>query len=360
MFQAYLGTDPMTGKPVRVTRRKDENGRPFPTKKSAQQEAARLVEVFNNSKGSVEKKKITFDEVYEMWLKKVYKKSVTDSTYINITRRVERYVLPYFSRRLIHKIDKRYCDDIVHKWLDSDFKDYKRLVGVVKRIFDYAVYIEVTKHNPMDMVYLPTVKREKKREIEFFERDELIIFLDEAYKHGFKWGTLFQLIAYSGCRKGEALALEWKDINWRKKTVRINKTLTKRGSGVVLRNTTKNGEERTVALDDFTLNKLKQWRKKSVKNNVMFPSESQGYLYPDTVNTTMKRILKKMNTDKYVTPHGLRHTHCSLLFAAGLNIKDVQKRLGHKSTKVTMDIYTHVTKDKEQEAAEVFLTFMQK
>lgn len=132
------------------------------------------------------------------------------------------------------------------------------------------------------------------------------------------------------------------------------KNLTKLGKGTVIHNSTKNGEERTISLDDFTLNKLKEWRKESIKTNVMFPSELGDYLYPDTVNTTMKRILKKMPCDKHVTPHGLRHTHCSLLFAARCSIKEVQKRLGHKTTKVTLDIYAHVTKEDEHKTADAF------
>lgn len=69
---------------------------------------------------------------------------------------------------------------------------------------------------------------------------------------------------------------------------------------------------------------------------------------------------KKMDFHKNVTPHGLRHTHCSLLFEAGSSIKEVQNRLGHKSAKVTMDVYAHVTKYKEAETADAFLEYISK
>lgn len=73
----------------------------------------------------------------------------------------------------------------------------------------------------------------------------------------------------------------------------------------------------------------------------------------------MSRLTKKFNL-KHVTPHGLRHSHCSLLFEANASIKQVQVRLGHNDVKTTMDVYAHVTKDKEEETAKLFLDYMQK
>ncbi len=50
----------------------------------------------------------------------------------------------------------------------------------------------------------------------------------------------------------------------------------------------------------------------------------------------------------YITPHGFRHTHCSLLFEAGASIKEVQERLGHEDIKTTMNIYAHVTENTKE------------
>ncbi|SLM97460.1 site-specific recombinase, phage integrase family [Brachybacterium faecium] len=63
-----------------------------------------------------------------------------------------------------------------------------------------------------------------------------------------------------------------------------------------------------------------------------------------------------MNTQ--ITPHGFRHTHCSLLFESGASIKEVQERLGHKDIKTTMNIYAHVTPESIKETDERFATFM--
>ena len=61
---------------------------------------------------------------------------------------------------------------------------------------------------------------------------------------------------------------------------------------------------------------------------------------------------------KWITTHGFRHTHASLLFEAGATIKDVQVRLGHSDIQTTMDVYTHVSKAAKEKLAEKFNSFI--
>lgn len=359
-FQAYVGTDETTGKRVRVTRRKGEDGRPFRTKKDAQREMKRLVEQFEWRGAHQGTQKNTFRMVYERWLKG-YSTSVRESTLANTNRRFKRYILPRFGDVLLDKVDRRLCDDVVNEWQKEDPKDFKRSVGLARQVLDYAVYTNLIRDNPMQNIRIPRLEKQAKRNIEFFEKDELIAFLDFAdnYGRGDKWGVFFHLLAYTGCRKSEALALEWSDIDLNGRTVSFSKTLSKISrvgdkNEVVVNHTTKNGETRIVAIDSYTVDRLNEW-KKQTKKGLVFPSDGGTYIHPDLVRTTMKRMNKKMNNKKNVTPHGLRHTHCSLLFEAGRSIKEVQTRLGHKSSKVTMDIYAHVTRGKEVETADAFL-----
>lgn len=60
----------------------------------------------------------------------------------------------------------------------------------------------------------------------------------------------------------------------------------------------------------------------------------------------------------FKSPHGFRHTHCSLLFEAGASIKEVQERLGHEDIKTTMNIYAHVTENVKEKTAEKFAQFL--
>ncbi|MCK0473360.1 tyrosine-type recombinase/integrase [Halalkalibacter sp. APA_J-10(15)] len=76
------------------------------------------------------------------------------------------------------------------------------------------------------------------------------------------------------------------------------------------------------------------------------------------MNEKLDRIYQKNPKLPQINVHAFRHTHASLLFAAGASIKDVQVRLGHKDIQTTMDIYTHVTEEAKEKTAEMFQKYM--
>ena len=116
---------------------------------------------------------------------------------------------------------------------------------------------------------------------------------------------------------------------------------------------------------------LKLWKKKQKQDYLMlgfntlqpkqlvFSNKHNEHMQP---TKTRKWILHVQN--KYelgtITTHGLRHTHCSLLFEAGASLKEVQDRLGHTDVQTTMNIYTHVTKNAKEEAILKFADYIEK
>ncbi|WP_040285759.1 tyrosine-type recombinase/integrase [Sporosarcina koreensis] len=94
-----------------------------------------------------------------------------------------------------------------------------------------------------------------------------------------------------------------------------------------------------------------------VKNQLVFPN-IENYLHePNKTYQWLKRVLDKYLLEP-ITTHGLRHTHCSLLFEAGATIKEVQVRLGHKDVKTTLDVYAHVTKQAKASTIEKFNNYL--
>lgn len=132
---------------------------------------------------------------------------------------------------------------------------------------------------------------------------------------------------------------------------------------------TKNGGSRTLSLDEQTLNILKEWRPKQRKELIKFGYNALGsdqlifsnykneYICTTLSRKWLVRIQEKYGLKK-ITTHGFRHTHCSLLFEAGANLKGVQERLGHKDSSITLDIYAHATKEAKIEAVSKFEKFM--
>ena len=91
----------------------------------------------------------------------------------------------------------------------------------------------------------------------------------------------------------------------------------------------------------------------SNKKQLVFSNKHNRFIQPVQTQKWLHKVIEKYKLQP-ITTHGLRHTHCSLLFEAGASIKEVQERLGHTDVKTTMDIYTHVTKKTKASTIEKF------
>ncbi|EUJ36659.1 putative phage integrase [Brochothrix thermosphacta DSM 20171 = FSL F6-1036] len=182
--------------------------------------------------------------------------------------------------------------------------------------------------------------------------------------------TLFRILAFSGIRVGEALALNWQDINFKESTIRINKTVSQGIHGKTLVQTPKTKTSiRTLSIDPQTINILKTWRRKQKEYYLMcgintlkprqliFSNKNNTFLESRSIVYLMNSIVEKHNL-KRITTHGLRHTHCSLLFESGANLQDVKERLGHSDIQTTMNIYTHVTEKAKENTADKFAKYV--
>lgn len=122
-------------------------------------------------------------------------------------------------------------------------------------------------------------------------------------------------------------------------------------------------------MDDNTVAILKEWKKKQKQDylklgfntlqskQLMFSNEHNEYLQPTKTRKWIVHVQDKYELGT-ITTHGLRHTHCSLLFEAGASIKEVQDRLGHTDVQTTMNIYTHVTNEAKEEAILKFADYI--
>ncbi len=171
------------------------------------------------------------------------------------------------------------------------------------------------------------------------------------------WYTYFYLLAYTGLRKSEALALHWDDIDFKTKTLSVKRNIT---DGHILLEPKTKTSIRQIWLDDGTIKILSDYKKFQLPilhNPIVFRNTQDNYTAMSQPLKKLNKIIKKYNLPK-ISIHGFRHTHCSLLFEAGATIKEVQDRLGHKNVKTTMDIYAHVTKETKKDVADKFSNYM--
>lgn len=92
-------------------------------------------------------------------------------------------------------------------------------------------------------------------------------------------------------------------------------------------------------------------------NQLVFASKNNNYIALTRFNNVLTRICDNHDFPR-LKIHGFRHTHCSLLFEAGLSVKEVQDRLGHSDVQTTLNIYTHVTKKQKDVVAEKFSNYV--
>ena len=129
------------------------------------------------------------------------------------------------------------------------------------------------------------------------------------------------------------------------------------------------GSVRIIGIDEMLINMLKKHRIRQneikLKNRIIY--QNHGFIFAredghpqlrKLVETRLKRLLKKAGITKHITPHSFRHTHASLMFEAGAQIKEVMEQLGHIDTKTTMIIYTHVTQSMKENTSQQFSKLM--
>ncbi len=158
------------------------------------------------------------------------------------------------------------------------------------------------------------------------------------------WDWLILLIAKTGLRFSEALALTPSDFDFSRQTLSVSKTWDyKSNSGFT---PTKNASSvRKVPLDWQLVIQFSELMRETPKNSALF---ANGKVYNSTVNGVLARRCRKAGVP-VISVHGLRHTHASILLFAGVSIASVARRLGHASMTTTQKTYLHVIQELENQ-----------
>lgn len=372
MFKKYLGIDPVTGKQKETTRRG------FSTLKEAKLAYARLdIEVAENGlkERSINR---TYREIFEDWFTLVYRTKVKESTYWNTKIIFDKHILPALGSYKIKAITVTACQKQANIWCKEHPNRFYRYINYAEMVFKYAESIGEISFNPMEKIIKPTPSEDLEdndsETSNFYSRQELLDLLKELRKHyPLKRFVFFSLLAYTGVRKGEALSLTWKDIDFKNRTLTVSKTIAIGKNGAILIQKPKTKASiRTISLDTNTVDLLKEWRINqtkrieelglvyNVEQLVFSKDEDNSFMNPRTPQTWLDTLYRKNKKLRQITPHGFRHTHASLLFEAGASMKQVQARLGHSNIKTTMNVYTHVTKEGRDKTADIFSEYMHK
>lgn len=354
-FGIYTGIDKQTGRKTNTTR----SG--FKTKKEAVLAASKLeIEL---SEGKIEKPKdIKYGDVYQEWLP-AYENTVRESTLLSTTNIFKNHILNHFSDKKINTITVSEIQTIVNKWFDIAPVNFKKWFYYTGKIFEYAIKMGYLDKNPCRLVTLPKNKKEfAEKKLLFWDKKQLDVFFKCLYDmDDDKKFVFFRLLAFSGMRRGECLALTWEDINFKENTIDINKTISQGINRYQVINPPKTKKSmRKIIMDQKTMDYLYKWKMEQrkqmlnygfntlIKKQMLFTTRNNTMLPLSAPSKWLKLVISKYDLPS-IKIHGFRHSHASALFASGATIKEVQERLGHEDAQTTLNVYTHVTSNQNKD-----------
>lgn len=363
-FKTYLGIDPLTGKKKYTTKRG------FRTQKEAKTALSRL-ELELQKTGRPTSTNTTFKEAAELWLES-YKKTVKESSYSRTKIIFNKHIYPKFGNIKLSKINTAYCQKVVNDWSEKGTsKQYPLFINYMNKVFKYAINIGLTSDNPTLNLIIPKPQIKTEKKLKLYTKEQLELFLNEVSQEQNPYFknrdyTLFRLLAFSGCRIGEILALTWDNINFKTNEMAIKKTVARSDKYYISETPKTKKSNRIIYLDEKTIKQLKFWKLEQRKYLFQLGFTKANFLFTNDENnfTINQAVAERYNIYReraglpYIGLHGFRHTHASMLYEAGADHKEVQERMGHANIKTTMDTYTHITNSKKEETTQKLTNYI--
>ncbi len=224
-------------------------------------------------------------------------------------------------------------------------------------VFTQALREGLILFNPADRAVKPKIPR---KEAEAFDPAELGKIMEAVKGDSLQWQAITLLLIGTGARRGEICGLRWFDIDFARGQLHICNNLLYAPDVGVYADTTKTDESRYVSVSPTVLELLRRHRAEQVKTmrDLGSKCEYTGYVFtqwngkpihPDSITDYYGKLSDKLGL--HINPHKFRHTQASILINEGIDIVTVSKRLGHAKVSTTTDIYAHVMRKADEEAA---------
>lgn len=369
--------------------------------------------------------KITFNQFMETWEKEWSKNNLTPSQQECYKRLLEKHVCVHIGNMKIADIKTMHCQKIINISVNSGYavKTTRKMFSSMNSVFKYAKRMQIIKTNPCNDAELPKKKGKKYEDIRAFNIEQSRKFLEalgDTYQkeHGsrtrkdrsgnayqvkayttdfqipYQFQVFYTIACYSGCRRGELLALTWKDIDFENQIIDINKAIAEsKETGIYVKDPKTTSGYRKITLPSICFEMLHKWQEMEInqrirlsnkwegeqlnqfENQFIFIQENGKPMDPKTPTHKFKDILELINNKiqkeaelledpeakekklsellPIITLHELRHTASTLLVSQGMDIATISKRLGHSEISTTLNIYTHALPEKDREASDI-------
>lgn len=334
--------------------------------------------------GYKEPKKIILNDYIEYWLKTYKWNKIEPSSYTRLYRVYDCQIKNSdIGIKQIGQIETKDIQKLIDEHANPQNKNIKplamsglkRLIQLLRPCLKMAVEEGIIYKNPCDNVILPKascIRVETKTQFSLTPQ-ELDLFQQTAtskYKTTNEYQSrdafVLLLIVNLGLRVGEALALEWDDIDFNNNIIYINKTVqsnienfnnahgNNKTYNRIKKSTKTSAGVRTLQLNETVieyLNELKLYDKRNNINSKYIACTNVGTLNTSrNLQRSLDRLVRNSGIDRHVTLHTLRHTFGSTLLRNGINIEVISKLMGHANITVTYNKYIHTIKEEEAKA----------
>lgn len=387
----YIGTDVKTGKRITKTI----------TAKTLKSLDRKIVEakIEFEKAGSTLKETIqidNFESLAEVWFSN-FKTWVSSQNTINRVRGyLDTYIIPHFGDYKPDQIEpadiqlwinklarkaKKSVDSGVKRAPKGSAKDFGAMAHKVSDIFDFGITNCGLTFNPAKAIKIPSKPKANKERIMVLHDDDLKHWLSyletlDNSRANRRFKVICNTLLASALRINELLALEISDLDFKTNEIIVSKTLMWKSADkklgikgeMICKPTAKTDSgNRRVPVPLSIMEKLKEFyeemsayfeKHELPKSSLIFPTIYGNYMCDRNERATLKKRLSALGLPDYGF-HLFRHTHASMMLNAGMNWKELQHRMGHKSITTTMDTYAELAPKKTFEAVDIFLNKME-
>ena len=334
------------------------------TKRDAEQELHRLLH--SVAMGTyVDPHKVTVGEFLGQWLEAYAKGNVSGKTFERYQQIVFKDLAPALGSHRLGKLQPMHIQGYYTQALASGRKDGKGGLAaktviqyhrILRQALQHAVKWRLLAVNPCDLVEPPRAQR---KEIRALDNAETASLLRLAQGKRLYYPILLGLS--TGMRRGEVCALRWKNVDLNKGLLRVVESLEQTKGGLTFKTPKSAKGRRSIALSRVVVEALSRHKREQTEhrlalgpvyqdNDLVFPRAGGTPWPPDQVSTLFRDLVSDTPLE-WANLHTLRHTHATELLRQGVHPKIVSERLGHSTVALTLDVYSHVTPNMQDDAA---------
>ena len=356
-----LGADAATGK------RRIATATVRGTRKDAEKELRRLLRSLDTGE-HVDPTRMTVRQWLTTWLATI-QQEVASRSHERYASIINQHLIPALGALQINKLAPAHIQNFYNELAITGRQDGKegplaaqsrrQVHRVLSAALSRAVEQQVIARNPCDSFKrrLPKVER---REMTILSAEQSKALLAALIDDRLYWPVLIALA--TGMRRGEVLALRWRNVDFERRTIRVMESLEKTRAGFRFKSP-KNGRGRVITLPTLAIEELHRRKLEQAEELLKVGVRQSGAMLvcaqPDGTSTSPFVLTHSFSNfiakhkDKFprVRFHDLRHTHATQLLLAGVHPRIAQERLGHSTVALTLDLYSHVTATMQEDAA---------